>query len=77
LLEKQLETRALPSKFRYSDVIKNLWVLFLSGEDCAKDIQEHLKSDFLQILNLQVCSPDTIGHILKNLVQPTEVHIRN
>ena len=77
LIEDQLGTRPLHSEFSYSDVIKNLWMLFLAGGDCAEDIQEHLKSDFLQIPNLKVCSPHTIVHVLKNLAQPKEVHISN
>lgn len=75
LIELQLGQRPLQSKFSYSDVIKNLWLLFLSGGDCAEDIQEHLKSDFLQIPNLKVCSPDTIGRVLKGLSQEKEIHI--
>jgi hypothetical protein len=42
-------------------------MLFLAGGDCAEDIEQHLKSDFLQIPNLKVCSPDTIGRVLKSL----------
>jgi len=52
-------------------------MLFLAGGDCAEDIGEHLKSDLLQIPNLKVCSPDTIGHVLKSLTQEKEVHISN
>lgn len=52
-------------------------MLFLAGGDCAEDIQEHLKSDFLQIPNLNVCSPDTIDRVLKNLSQEKEVHLSN
>ena len=75
LIEKQLGQRPLQSEFSYSDVIKNLWMLFLAGGDCAEDIEQHLKSDFLQIPNLKVCSPDTIGRVLKSLAQQKEVHI--
>jgi hypothetical protein len=75
LIESHLFQRPLQSRFSYSDVIKNLWMLFLAGGDCAEDIEEHLKSDFLQIPNLKVCSPDTIGHVLKGLAQSKEVHI--
>ena len=49
--------------------------IFSRGGDCAEDIAEHLKSDFLQIPNLKVCSPDTIGRVLKSLVQQKEVYI--
>ncbi|TXD55040.1 IS1380 family transposase [Polaribacter sp. IC066] len=75
LIEKHLGQRPLQSEFSYSDVIKNLWMLFLAGGDCAEDIEQHLKSDFLQIPNLKVCSPDTIGRVLKSLAQQKEVHI--
>jgi hypothetical protein len=75
LIEKQLGQRPLQSEFSYSDVIKNLWMLFLAGGDCAEDIEQHLKTDFLQIPNLKVCSPDTIGRVLKSLAQQKEVHI--
>ena len=77
LISRNLGNRPLQSKFSYSDVIKNLWLLFLAGGDCAEDIEEHLKSDFLQIPNLKVCSPDTIGRVLKSLAQKKEVHISN
>jgi glutaredoxin-related protein len=77
LIKSQLGPRSAQSKFSYSDVIKNLWLLFLSGGDCAEDIGNHLKSDFLQIPNLKVCSPDTIGRVLKSLAQEKEVHISN
>ncbi len=77
LIEKHLGTRPLPLEFSYCDVIKNLWMLFLAGGDCAEDIGEHLKSDLLQILNLKVCSADTIGRILKSLSQEKEIHLSN
>ena len=56
-------------------MIKNLWLLFLSEGDCAEDIQEHLRSDFLQIPDLKVCSADSIGRVLKNLKQEKEIHL--
>jgi len=77
LIENHLGQRSLQSQFSYSDVIKNTWMLFLAGGDCAEDIEKHLKLDFLQIPNLKVCSPDTIGRVLKSLTQQKEVHISN
>jgi hypothetical protein len=77
LIESHLFQRPLQSRFSYSDVIKNLWMLFLAGGDCAEDIEEHLKSDFLQIPNLKVCSPDTIGRVLKSLAHQKDIHISN
>ncbi len=50
---------------------------FLAGGDCAEDIEEHLKSDLLQIPNLKVCSADTIGRVLKSLSQEKEIHLSN
>ena len=75
LIEKQLGKRPSQAAFSYSDVIKNLWMLFLAGGDCAEDIEEHLKSDFLQIPNLKVCSADTIGRVLKKIAVPNKIHI--
>ena len=77
LISKNLGNRPLQSEFSYCDVIKNLWMIFLAGGDCAEDIGEHLKTDFVQIPNLKVCSPDTIGRVLKSLAQKKEVHISN
>lgn len=75
LIESELGQRSSQSQFSYADVIKNLWLVFLAGGDCAEDIQEHLRSDLVQIPNLKVCSPDTIGHVLKGMSQEKEIHI--
>lgn len=74
LIDKVLGSRPTQSTYSYTDIIKNLWLLFLSGGDCAEDIQEHLKSDFTQIPGLKVCSPDTIGRVLKSLKQEKITH---
>ncbi len=50
-------------------------MLFLAGGDSAEDIGKHLKLHFLQIPNLKVYSPDTIGRVLKSLSHKKEVHI--
>jgi hypothetical protein len=68
-VESGLGGRSAQSAYSYAAVIKNLWLLFLSGDGCAEDIEEHLRSGFLQIPNLKVCSADTIGRVLKNLKQ--------
>jgi len=65
LIETHLGTRPLQAAFSYCDVIKNLWMVFLAGGDCAEDIQEHLKSNLAQIPNTKVCSADTMGRVLK------------
>ena len=75
LIEFNLGKRPSQPAYSYSNVIKNLWLLFLSEGDCAEDIQEHLRSDFLQIPDLKVCSADSIGRVLKNLKQEKEIHL--
>lgn len=75
LIDQQLGSRPLQAEFSYSDVIKNLWMLFLAGGDCAEDIQEHLKSTLRQIPTIKVCSPDTIGRVLKSLTEQSTVHV--
>jgi len=77
LIEKHLGTRTLQSAFSYYDVIKNLWMLFLARGGCAEDIGAHLKSNFVQVPNLKVCSPDTIGRVLKSLTQAKQVYRSN
>jgi hypothetical protein len=52
LIDNHLGKRPLQSTFSYTDVIKNVWLLFLAEGDCAEDIQEHLRSNFLQIPKL-------------------------
>ncbi len=75
LVEQHLGSRPSQSTYSYSDVIKNNWMIFLSGGDCAEDIEEHLKSNLEQIPNLNVCSADTIGRVQKHLAQPKVVHV--
>jgi hypothetical protein len=52
-------------------------VTFLIRRRLSEDIEEHLRSNFLQIPNLKVCSPDTIGLVLKSLKQEKEIHFSN
>lgn len=77
LIDSSLGKRPAQAAYSYADVIKNIWLLFLSGGDCAEDIQEHLRSDFLQIPTLKVCSADTLCRVLKNLKQDKETHFSN
>ncbi len=74
MIAKDLGTTPLQAEFSYCDVIKNLWLLFLAGGDCAEDIQERLKSNLLQTHNVNVCSPDTIDRVLKSLATPNTVY---
>lgn len=75
LIETHLGARASQATFSYCDVIKNLWLVFLAGGDCAEDIEEHLKSNLSQIPTTKVCSADTVGRVLKSLAEEKQVHI--
>jgi hypothetical protein len=44
LIYSYLRFRLAQSAYNYAAVIKNLWLLFLSGDGCAEDIEEHLRS---------------------------------
>lgn len=70
LIQNQIGKRPVQSEFSYGEVIQNLWYIFLSGGDCAEDIKEHLKEEFNGISGLNVCSPDTILRVLKQLSLP-------
>lgn len=75
LITKHLGKRLLLAKYNFSDVIKNLWAITFAGGDCAEDIQTNLKDELLQIENLNVCSPDTILRLQKQLSLDKEIHI--
>lgn len=75
LIEKHLGKRPSQATFSYSDVMKNIWSVILSGGDCAEDISTNLKDELLQIENLNVCSPDTLLGVQKSLTLDKEVHI--
>jgi Transposase DDE domain group 1 len=75
LISKHLGTRSILAKYSYSDVIKNLWAITFAGGDCAEDIQTNLKAELLQIKKLNVCSPDTILRVQKQLSVGKEIHL--
>lgn len=75
LIRKHLGTRSVQAEFSFGDVIKNLWAITFAGGDCAEDIHTNLKEELLQIENLNVCSPDTILRVQKQLAFGKEIHI--
>lgn len=75
LITQHLGKRSIQAKFSYSDAIKNLWAITFAGGDCAEDIHTNLKDELLQIENLNVCSPDTILRLQKQLSLDKEIHI--
>lgn len=77
LIQKHLGQRSIQAEFSYSDVIKNLWAITFAGGDCAEDIHTNLKDELVQIENLNVCSPDTILRVQKQLAFSKEIHLGN
>lgn len=75
LITRHLGKRPLQAEYSYSDAIKNLWAITFAGGDCAEDIHTNLKDELLQIENLNVCSPDTILRLQKQLSLDKEIHI--
>ncbi|MBK5247505.1 MAG: IS1380 family transposase [Peptostreptococcaceae bacterium] len=75
LITKHLGERPPQAVFSFSDAIKSLWAIIFAGGDCAEDISTNLKEEFLQIENLQVCSPDTLLRIQKSLAIDKEIYI--
>lgn len=75
LITSILGSRSLLSTYQYSDVIKNIWMILFSGGDCAEDIQTNLKSELSNVLNMKICSADTILRLQKELCLAKETHI--
>jgi len=60
LIDKELGSRVKYTGFSYSDIIRNLCNVFLSGGDVIEDVQTHLGLHLKEIPNNNVPSPDTI-----------------
>ncbi len=77
LINEHLGSRPLQSRYSYADVIKNLWLVFFAGGDCAEDIEEHLKRDLEQTLDVNSCSADTLARVQKGLSGEKEIFVSN
>lgn len=60
LIDNELGIRAKYFGYQYSEIIRNLANVFLSGGDHIEDINTHLKEDLKMIPGNNVPSPDTI-----------------
>ena len=67
VIDNLLGKRASQAKYSYSDILINLWSIFLCGGDCAEDINNHLKDYLSSIPEVPVANSDTILSVLKNL----------
>jgi hypothetical protein len=75
LIDNELGRRVKTFGFSYSDIIRNLTNVFLSGGDVIEDVSSHLGAHLKEIPNNQVPSPDTIGRGLKELTTANTVFV--
>lgn len=60
LIDNELGQRTRVTGYQYSEIIRNLSNVFISGGDCIEDINTYLKEHLKAIPNNQVPSPDTV-----------------
>jgi hypothetical protein len=73
LIDNELGARVKTIGFSYSDIIRNLINVFLSGGSCAEDIQTHLGQHLKSIPGNKVPSADTILRGIKELATENTV----
>lgn len=67
LVDKELGSRVQLFGYQYSDILKNLTNVYLSGGDCIEDISGNLGEHLKSIPNNNVPSPDTVLRGVKEL----------
>ena len=75
LIDNELGSRVKTVGYTYSDILKNLVIVFYSGGDCAEDIQNHLGKHLKSIPGNKVPSADTILRGVKELAIPNQTYI--
>lgn len=75
LITSILGSRSILATYQYSDIIKNIWMILFSGGDCAEDIQTNLKSELSNVLDMKICSADTLLRLQKELCLAKEIHV--
>jgi len=74
LIDSELGKRVKYTGYSYSEIIRNLTNVFLSGGDVIEDVSTHLGLHLKEIPNNNVPSPDTIQRGLKELSTENTVH---
>lgn len=74
LIDTELGGRVKYAGYSYSDIIRNLTNVFLSGGDVIEDIGSHLSTHLKEIPNNKVPSPDTVLRGLKELSTQNTVY---
>ena len=75
LIDNQLGNRPFQAQYSFSDLLKNLWSVFLCGGDCAEDLNEHLNPFLSSNPGIKVANADTVLRVLKSLKTPKETVI--
>ncbi len=74
LVDNELGKRVKTIGYSYSDIIRNLTNVFLSGGNCAEDIQTHLGVHLKAIPDNNVPSADTVLRGIKELSTPNTTY---
>ena len=75
LIDSQIGKRPPQAKYAYSDIILNLWTVFLCGGDCAEDLNEHIKPYLDDVPELKIANSDTVLRTIKELKTSKETVI--
>jgi hypothetical protein len=67
LIDNELGLRVKYSGYQYSEIIRNLSNVFISGGDCIEDINTHLRDHLTSIPDNPTPSPDTISRGITEL----------
>jgi len=73
LIDSHLGKRVKLVGFDYSEIMLNQLSVYLTGGDCAEDINEHLRDHLKKVKGLSVCSADTVLRGIKELSTPTKI----
>jgi hypothetical protein len=73
LIDTELGNRVKLFGYQYSDILKNLTNVYLSGGDCIEDISGNLGEHLKSIPNNNVPSPDTVLRGVKELSTDNKV----
>jgi hypothetical protein len=73
-IDQVSDNRVLRSKYQYSDLFRSYFLMTLCGGECAEDISEHLGQELSQVRDFDVCSPDTLLRMQKELATNKETY---
>jgi hypothetical protein len=73
VINNQIGNRSIFTQYWYSDIFKNMWMIAFTGGDCAEDIQEHLRVELQNTIDMNVSSPDTILRVQQELASDTKI----